>query len=127
METKKVIVFAMHDELESAYPPLNISIGAAATGADVLLAFSRNGVNILDDQYIPIPSKGKEYLANALNDFKASSVSDLLAIAVNLGVRFVVPDVDVPKSRIVTELPFEKVPLKWLLNEAATADLFVQF
>ncbi|MCZ8513688.1 peroxiredoxin family protein [Paenibacillus filicis] len=127
MDTKKVVVFAMHDELESAYPPLNISIGAASTDADVILAFSRNGINILDKNYIPTPSKGKEYLANALDDFKATSISDLLSIAVNLRVRFVVPDIDVPESRIVSELPFEKVPLKWLLNEAATADLFVHF
>ncbi|MGG1552325.1 peroxiredoxin family protein [Paenibacillus ferrarius] len=127
MDSKKVIVMALNDELESAYPPLNISIGAASTGADVVLAFSRNGINILDDHYIPIPSKGKEYLANALNDFKATSIGDLLSIAVNLGVRFVVPDIDVPENKIVSELPFEKVPLKWLLNEAAAADLFVHF
>ncbi|MDU0206294.1 peroxiredoxin family protein [Paenibacillus sp. MAH-36] len=127
MDPKKVIVFALHNELESVYPPLNISIGAAATGADVLLAFSRSGVNILDHHYIPIPSRGKEYLANAIHDFKASSIGDLLSIAVNLGVRFVVPDSDDPDSKIVSELPFEKVPLKWLLNEAATANLFVHF
>jgi hypothetical protein len=29
MDTKKVVVLALHDELESAYPPLNIAVGAA--------------------------------------------------------------------------------------------------
>ena len=48
MDTKRVVVLALHDELESVYPPLNIAIGAASLGADVCLAFSRNGVQILD-------------------------------------------------------------------------------
>ncbi|MFC5986407.1 peroxiredoxin family protein [Marinicrinis lubricantis] len=127
METKKVIVFALHDELESAYPPLNISIGAASSGADVVLAFSRKGINMLDPSYIPTPSKGKEYLANALAEFPVPSIPELLAIATELGVRFVVPDIDLTEIQTLLDIPYEKVPLKWLLNEAATADLFVHF
>lgn len=47
-ETKKVVVFALHDELESAFPPLNLlSIGAASTGTVVVLAFLRGRVNML--------------------------------------------------------------------------------
>jgi len=84
MNTKKVVVLALHDELESAYPPLNVAVGAASSGADVILAFSRKGVNILDQKYIPIPSDGIEYLSNALADFNAPSINDLLEIAVEL-------------------------------------------
>lgn len=125
-ETKKVVVFALHDKLESAFPPLNLSIGAASTDADVVLAFLRSGVNMLSRDYIPIPSKGKEYLANALSDFSAPSIEELLTMAMDLGVRFVVPDMDV-KSLIHSDIPFEKVPMKWLLNEAFAADIFVHF
>lgn len=127
MEEKKVVVLALHDELESAYPPLNISIGAASTGAEVILAFSRDGLHILDRNYIPIPSRGREYLSNALNDFGAASIQDLLLMAVDLGVRFVVVDTDAVQRDLDSVLPFETVPIKWILNEAATADLFVHF
>ncbi|MGB5945351.1 peroxiredoxin family protein [Paenisporosarcina sp.] len=126
MNTKKVVVLALHDELESAYPPLNIAVGAASSGADVILAFSRKGVNILDKLYIPIPSAGIEYLSSAISDFNAPSINELLEIAVEMGVQLYVVDLDIKDS---TDLryPAEQVPIKWILNEAVTADLFVHF
>lgn len=127
MDTKKVVVLVLHDELESAYPPLNIAIGAAATDAEVWLAFSRSGVQILDRDYIPIPSEGMGYLSNALYDFGASSISELLVIASELGVRFAVVDTDAIERNIQSNHAFESVPIKWILNEAASADLFVHF
>ncbi|MED4205296.1 peroxiredoxin family protein [Neobacillus mesonae] len=126
METKKVVVLALHDELESVYPPLNIAVGAASSGAEVILAFSRKGVNILDENYIPIPSKGIKYLSNALNDFGAPSIHELLDIAVDFGVRLYVVDLDI-KDETKFMLPVEQVPIKWVLNEAVSADLFVHF
>jgi predicted peroxiredoxin len=126
MDTKKVVVLALHDELESAYPPLNIAVGAASSGADVILAFSRKGVNILDKMYIPIPSAGIEYLSNALCDFKAPSINELLEIAVEMGVQLYVVDLDI-KDNTNFLYPAEQVPIKWVLNEAVTADLFVHF
>ncbi|MEX2461424.1 MAG: peroxiredoxin family protein [Paenibacillaceae bacterium] len=127
MDNKKVVVLALHDELESAYPPLNIAIGAASIGADVWLAFSRNGVQILDRDYIPIPSEGLGYLSNALNDFGAASIDELLFIASEMGVRFAVVDTDATERNIHSDYSFEAVPIKWILNEAASADLFVHF
>lgn len=124
---KKVVVLVLHDALESAYPPLNLSVGAASTGADVLLVFSREGVRILEEDYLPVPSKGREYLANALADFNVTPVQDLLAIAVELGVRLVAVDADAMKCNVQSKFSFEKVPIKWVLNEAATADLFMHF
>lgn len=85
---KKVVVMALHDELESVYPPLNIAVGAASSGAKVKLAFSRKGINILDQAYTPAPSKGLEYLSQALTDFKAPTIHELLEIAVESGVEF---------------------------------------
>ena len=126
MDTKKVVVLALHDELESAYPPLNIAVGAASSGADVILAFSRKGINILDKMYIPIPSAGIEYLSNALSDFKAPSINELLEIAVEMGVQLYVVDLDI-KDNTNFLYPAEQVPIKWVLNEAVTADLFVHF
>ncbi|MFC6038111.1 peroxiredoxin family protein [Paenisporosarcina macmurdoensis] len=126
MDTKKVVVLALHDELESAYPPLNIAVGAASSGADVILAFSRKGVNILDKMYIPIPSAGIEYLSNALSDFNAPSINELLEIAVEMGVQLYVVDLDI-KDNTNFLYPAEQVPIKWVLNEAVTADLFVHF
>ncbi|AND43054.1 MULTISPECIES: peroxiredoxin family protein [Bacillaceae] len=126
MNTKKVVVLALHDELESAYPPLNVAVGAASSGADVILAFSRKGVNILDQKYIPIPSDGIEYLSNALADFNAPSINDLLEIAVESGVKFYVVDLDI-KDHTQFKYPAEQVPIKWVLNEAVSADLFVHF
>lgn len=126
MNSKKVVVLALHDELESAYPPLNIAVGAASSGADVLLAFSRKGVNILDKKYIPIPSSGIEYLSNALTDFNAPSIHELLEIAVESGVKLYVVDLDI-KDGTEFMYPTEQVPIKWVLNEAVSADLFVHF
>jgi predicted peroxiredoxin len=126
MNTKKVVVLALHDELESAYPPLNVAVGAASSGADVILAFSRKGVNILDQKYIPIPSDGIEYLSNALSDFNAPSIDDLLEIAVESGVKLYVVDLDI-KNNTQFKYPAEQVPIKWILNEAVSADLFVHF
>lgn len=127
MDTKKVVVLVLHDELESAYPPLNIAIGAASTDAEVWLAFSRNGVQMLDRDYIPVPSEGLGYLSNALNDFGAASINELLVIASELGVRFAVVDTDAIERNIQSNHAFESVPIKWILNEAASADLFVHF
>ena len=126
MNTKKVVVLALHDELESAYPPLNIAVGAASSGADVILAFSRRGVNILDKLYIPIPSAGIEYLSSAISDFNAPTINELLEIAVEMGVQLYVVDLDIKDS---TNLLYhaEQVPIKWILNEDVTADLFVHF
>jgi predicted peroxiredoxin len=126
METKKVVVLALHEELESAYPPLNIAVGAASTGADVTLAFSRKGVNILDKNYVPVPSDGIEYLSNALSDFNAPSIHDLLGIAVELGVKLYVVDLDI-HDQIDFLHDAEQVPIKWVLNEAVSADLFFHF
>ena len=126
METKKVLVLAMHNELESAYPPLNIAVGAAASGAEVSLVFSRKGIDILAGNYIPLPSKGLEYLSNALKNFEVSSVHELLEIAVDLGVQLYVVDLDIHTD---TSFKFDadQVSIKWVLNEAAKADLFVHF
>jgi predicted peroxiredoxin len=126
METKKVVVLALHEELESAYPPLNIAVGAASTGADVTLAFSRKGVNILDKNYVPVPSDGIEYLSNALSDFNAPSIHNLLGIAVELGVKLYVVDLDI-HDQIDFLHDAEQVPIKWVLNEAVSADLFFHF
>lgn len=123
MNRKKVVVMALHSELESAYPPLNISVGAAASGADVILAFMRDGLDILSRDYIPIPSEGRGYLANALNDFGAPSIGELLSNAVELDVKMVVVD----KDTIESDWPVESQPIKWILNQAASADLFVHF
>lgn len=126
MNSKKVVVLALHDELESAYPPLNIAVGAVSSGADVILAFSRKGVNILNENYIPIPSDGIEYLSNALTDFNAPSIHELLEIAVDSGVKLYVVDLDI-KDDTEFIYPAEQVPIKWVLNEAVSADLFVHF
>lgn len=123
MEKKKVVVMALHDELESAYPPLKV---AASSGADVDLAFSRRGVNILDKQYVPVPSLDLEYLSNALNDFGVSSVHNLHGIAVEMGAQLYVVDLDVnDQFKFIHRA--EQVPIKWLLNEEASADLFMHF
>lgn len=126
MTTKKVVILALHDELESAYPPLNIAVGAVSSGADVILAFSRKGVNILDNMYIPLPSAGIEYLSSAISDFNAPSINELLEIAVEMGVQLYVVDLDIKDSTNLL-YPAEQVPIKWILNEAVTADLFVHF
>ncbi|WP_442598268.1 peroxiredoxin family protein [Neobacillus sp. D3-1R] len=126
MKPRKVVVLALHDELESVYPPLNIAVGAASSGAEVFLAFSRKGVNILDKNYIPIPSDGLEYLSNALNDFNAPSIHELLDLAVEMGVQLFAVDLDM-KNEPNFLYPAEQVPIKWVLNEAVSADLFVHF
>lgn len=90
------------------------------------LAFSRKGVNILDKNYVPVPSDGIEYLSNALSDFDAPSIHDLLSIAVELGVKLYVVDLDI-HDQIDFIHDAEQVPIKWVLNEAVSADLFFHF
>jgi predicted peroxiredoxin len=126
MADRKVVVLASHDELESVYPPLNIAVGAASSGADVILAFSRDGVNILDNHYTPNPSKGIEYLSEALNSFHAPTIKELLGIAAESGVRFYIVDADY-HDKVDLTYPAEQVPIKWVLNESSSADLFVHF
>jgi peroxiredoxin family protein len=87
METKKVLVLAMHNELESAYPPLNIAVGAAASGADVSLVFSRKGIDILAENYVPLPSKGLEYLSNALENFEVSWYTNYETAKIHVHIR----------------------------------------
>lgn len=123
MSKKKVVVLALHNELESAYPPLNISVGAAASGADVLLAFLRDGVDLVNPQYIPCPSASGGYLANALSDVGAASIQELLELARDLGVRMVTVEADGASA----QWELENKPIKWILNEAVRADLFVHF
>lgn len=123
MDRKQVVVMALHSELESAYPPLNISVGAAATGADVILVFLHDGVNILSPDYSPIPSEGREYLAKTLADFGAPTIKELLDSAVELGVEMIVPDTE----QVESNWSFHSRPMRWILNKAACADLFVHF
>ncbi|WP_028782406.1 DsrE/DsrF/DrsH-like family protein [Thalassobacillus devorans] len=126
MNAKKVVILALHDEMESAYPPLNVAAGAAASGAEVTLAFSRKGVNILQKEYVPVPSEGMEYLSHALEDFKAASIHELLEIAVETGVQLYAVDLDMEVDADFI-YPAEQVPIKWVLNEGASADLFLHF
>lgn len=123
MDNKQVVVVSLHSELESAYPPLNISVGAAATGAEVILAFVGDGIQILHPQFEPVPSEGKEYLAKTLADFGAPTIVELLDSAVDLGVQIVVPD----SAQVESNWPFQRMPLGWILNKAANADLFAHF
>lgn len=126
MKKRKVVVLVLHDELESAYPPLNIAVGAVSSGADVSLAFLRKGVNILDKGYVPVPSDGTEYLSKALDNFNAPTIRELLDIAVESGVKLYAVDLDIHNQ---TDFLYsiEQVPIKWILNEAVSADLFVHF
>lgn len=124
--TRKVVVLASNDKLESVYPPLNIAVGAANSGANVILALSRKGIHILDKNYIPIPSNGIEYLSNALTEFNAPSISELIEHARDAGVRFYVVDVDAT-DHVELLYQADQVSIKWILNEAASADLFIHF
>ncbi|SFG38456.1 Peroxiredoxin family protein [Halobacillus alkaliphilus] len=126
MDSKKVVVLALHDELESAYPPLNVATGAASSEAEVILAFSRKGLNILKKNYTPVPSEVMEYLSKALKDFHAASIHELLDISVKTGVKLYVVDLDMDNDADFI-YPAEQVPIKWILNEAASADLFLHF
>jgi predicted peroxiredoxin len=126
MTERKVVVLALHDELESVYPPLNIAVGAASSGADVILAFSRKGVNILTSGFVPKPSKGIEYLSQALEAFNAPTIHELIGHAVEAGVKFYIVDAD-HHEKLDLIHPAEQVPIKWVLNEGNSADLFVHF
>ncbi len=124
--TKKVVVLASNDKLESVYPPLNIAVGAANSGANVILALTRRGINILDKKYIPTPSNGIEYLSNALTEFNAPSISELIEHARDAGVRFYVADLDT-NDQVERLYQADQVSIKWILNEAASSDLFIHF
>ncbi len=123
MDSKRVVLLVLHSELESAYPPLNIAVGAISSGAEVILAFGREGVDILQTNYIQIPSQGGGYLANVLYDLGAPSISEQIEITFQFGVRSVVINDDFTES----ERPVERKELRWILNDTADADLFVHF
>jgi hypothetical protein len=56
---------------------------------------------------------------------KAPFIHELLDIAVDMGVHLYVVDLDINGDDFI--YPAEQVPIKWLLNEAVSADLFVHF
>ncbi len=123
MAGRKVVVIAFHDELESAFPPLNVAVGAISSGAEVILAFSKDGMELLRKGFKPQPSLGKEEVRERLNEFGAPSFQELMEVARENGVRMISTNGIHFKSDWNPEIR----SIKWVLNEAADADLFVHF
>jgi hypothetical protein len=71
-------------------------------------------------------SEDLEYISYYLNEFGASSVHNLLEIAVEMEAQLYVIDLNVNDNFVFIH-PAEQVPIKWILNEAASADLFMYF
>ncbi len=119
----KVVVIAFHDELESAFPPLNVAVGAISSGADVILAFSKDGMELLRKDFRPQPSPGKEEVKERIEEFGAPSFQELMEVARESGVRMVSTN----EIKFPSDWDPEIRSIKWVLNEAADADLFVHF
>lgn len=90
-ENKKVAVIATKGNLEDAYPPLNIAVAAAASGADVAIFFTFEGLKLIHKQADEIvqPSPGKEMIRDALAKHGIPKVSDLIEMAKESGVRLI--------------------------------------
>jgi predicted peroxiredoxin len=114
---KKVMIVASNITLDSVYPPLNFSIEAASSGAEVTLALSRKGISMLSLNHIPTPETQQF--------FPQSSIKLLTSLAIEYRVSFVVADVDDIEDSCY--IPFKRVTLNWLIKEAAAADVVVHF
>ena len=91
MTQKRVAIIASNGGLDSAYKVLNIATAAAATDAEVAIFFTFEALAIIhrDAATMLTMGSGKEHYAEGFKRANVPSISDLLEIATESGVRMI--------------------------------------
>ena len=89
--TNKTAIIAANGELFDAYKVYNIATAAAASGHEVSIFFTFEGLNLIHketSQQLPLPV-GKEHFAEGFKKANVPSIPELIEMAQELGVRFI--------------------------------------
>lgn len=89
--TNKTAIIAANGELFDAYKVYNIATAAAASGHEVAIFFTFEGLNLIHKEasrQLPLPA-GKEHFAEGFNKANVPSIPELIEMAQELGVRFI--------------------------------------
>jgi peroxiredoxin family protein len=88
---KKVAIIASNGGLFDAYKVFNIATAAAATDQEVAIFFTFEGFNLIHKQankQLPMP-EGKEHFAEGFAKANVPAISELLAMAQEMEVKFI--------------------------------------
>ncbi|ATP40467.1 sulfur reduction protein DsrE [Solibacillus sp. R5-41] len=89
--SNKVAIIASNGGLFDAYKVFNIATAAAATEKEVQIFFTFEGLNLIHKQamhVLKMPA-GKEHFAQGFADANVPSISQLVEMAQQLGVKFI--------------------------------------
>ncbi|MCL6446254.1 MAG: DsrE/DsrF/DrsH-like family protein [Alicyclobacillus sp.] len=88
---KRVAIIASNGGLETAYKVLNIATAAAATDAEVAIFFTFDGLSIIhkDAANLLTMGPGKEHYMEGFKKANVPSISELLEIAKESGVKLI--------------------------------------
>ncbi|GHH99131.1 DsrE/DsrF/DrsH-like family protein [Neobacillus kokaensis] len=88
---KKVAIIASNGGLFDAYKVFNIATAAAATDQEVAVFFTFEGLNLIHKEahkQLSMPA-GKEHFAEGFAKANVPSIPELVAMAHDLGVKFI--------------------------------------
>lgn len=91
MSSKRVAIIASNGGLDSAYKVLNIATAAASTDAEVAIFFTFEALAIIhrDAANMLTMGPGKEHYAEGFKRANVPSISNLLDMAKELGVKMI--------------------------------------
>lgn len=89
--SKKVAIIASNGGLDNAYKVLNIATAAAATDAEVAIFFTFEALSMIhkDSANILTMGAGKEHYLEGFKRANVPSVSELMQIAIESGVKLI--------------------------------------
>ena len=88
---KKISIISSNADIFTAYKALNIAVAGATTNAEVSIFCTFEGVKMIHKEMInelELP-KGKENLVEGLKEAKAPTINELVEMASDLGVKFI--------------------------------------
>ncbi|CAM5224152.1 Peroxiredoxin family protein OS=Ureibacillus acetophenoni OX=614649 GN=SAMN05877842_103141 PE=4 SV=1 [Ureibacillus acetophenoni] len=89
--SNKVAIIASNGGLFDAYKVFNIATAAAATEKEVAIFFTFDGLNLIHKQamqQLPMP-EGREHFAEGFAKANIPSISELVELAKEMGVKFI--------------------------------------
>lgn len=89
--TNKTAIIAANGELFDAYKVYNIATAAAASGHEVSIFFTFEGLNLIHKEaskQLPLPD-GKEHFAEGFKKANVPAIPELIEMARDMGVRFI--------------------------------------
>lgn len=89
--SNKVAIIAANGELFDGYKVFNIATAAAASGSEVAIFFTFEGLNLIHkegNKQLPLP-KGKEHFAEGFEKANVPKITELVDMAKELGVKMI--------------------------------------